>query len=220
MLRAAKANSSMGGNREVPPHLVASLRHASFSYDGQTVFEGDAFAVLLLNDSDEYFDNEEEYYQYVYDSRTNEADSYPQLRSGRNVDNRYNPHTQRGRTQHMPPDRATTPTNTQHVPVIPTKPPIQVPSPKTSKVEDICPPENDVQMVDPPAPTPVKRAPTTIPRPQNPINREDGWKKSLPKKQEPLDSKPVPKVDEKKSLPPGTHYKFTSQVQEQGPVWI
>ncbi|KAF9062269.1 hypothetical protein BDP27DRAFT_1368980 [Rhodocollybia butyracea] len=223
ILRAAKANSSMGGSRDVPPHAVGSTRHASFSYDGMPVFSGDAYAVSSLEESEEYFDNEEEFYQHVYDSRIFEANSFPQLRSGRNTDNRFDPHSQRGRPQH---DRSTTnvpvptvprppvvtpPTSTATPPVTQKRLPAQLPTPSTSKVEDIRPPEGDVTMADPPPPTPMKKAPTSVPKPPNPINREDGWKTSLPAKNPKTDSKPT-----EKALPPGQHFKFTSEIQEKG----
>ncbi|KAE9383682.1 hypothetical protein BT96DRAFT_951122 [Gymnopus androsaceus JB14] len=219
MLRASR--SRLG--RDVPPHQVnhvtahpASLSYGS-GYESDDVLNGDVFAVSpWLHDHYER-DEESAYYENIYftDAAT---------RSGKNTDSRYDPADQAGRHTRRPDQgsyrQISPPSNKQ--------PPPKIISHRTNESQ----PMDGVQRTDsrpqpppsrsqrPPAPPnppgpPVKKPNNDIPPPPNPINRHDGWKNSLPSKDPDTKQGPKPPNQQTQTLPQGTHYHYTSDIQDR-----
>ncbi|KAJ6474126.1 hypothetical protein C8R45DRAFT_1160278 [Mycena sanguinolenta] len=84
---------------------------------------------------------------------------------------------------------------------------------KKKQVDIRDPPPHIAPTQPVPGPSKAKDTPTTIPPPQNPINRPDGWKGSLPSNRKPRDDVEMKDAPRKadKSTP---SYHFTSDVQE------
>ncbi|KAE9393311.1 hypothetical protein BT96DRAFT_943997 [Gymnopus androsaceus JB14] len=64
-------------------------------------------------------------------------------------------------------------------------------------------------------PAPPNPSMSKIPPPPNPINRKEGWKDSLPLKNSDNYQSSKPPNQQQQTLPSGTHYHYTSDIQER-----
>ncbi|KAE9400153.1 hypothetical protein BT96DRAFT_938916 [Gymnopus androsaceus JB14] len=194
-------------------------------WDGVT--PGGLAEMLRAERLDEYeYDEEAAYYENVYN--TDAA-----TRSNRNNDNRYDPADQTGRhnrrpdnlgpaRQVLPPSSNTQNKQPQH-PQQSRQPPPKIISHRTDDHDPMEGVERAPQKPSQPPPSqhqqrmPAPPNPSTskIPPPPNPINRKDGWKDSLPSKNSDNYQSSKPPNQQQQTLPSGTHYHYTSDIQER-----
>ncbi|KAJ3727164.1 hypothetical protein C8R42DRAFT_602890 [Lentinula raphanica] len=170
---------------------VLSASPASISYGSANIFGNDVFGVASLD-------------QNRMDEVI-EGQAYPSLRSGRDT-SRFNPASQQGRENRKRSER----------------------DPNQYDKPGYRPPAARVM---PPEPTIVTENPTTnedsgkeskinIPPPQNPINLQDGWRKSQPSttKGKERESRDVDMKEPKEAggkQGPGTSFHYTSDLQKR-----
>ncbi|THU80244.1 hypothetical protein K435DRAFT_696053 [Dendrothele bispora CBS 962.96] len=170
--------------RDTPPHQQSSASTSAIglSYGRDTVLGGNVFAVTSLTPDEEDEDEDEDRY-------ADYANVTPALRSGRDKSARYDPadRTNKGKK----PERSDKP-EASTPKAEPTKPREPV---NTEKAPEKAPAVN-----------------VEIPPPSNPINTQEGWKRSQPSKDK--TSQDANMKDGTKKAPTGPTYHFTSDMQE------